>query len=260
MAPVWVRVNTGDLPLMPYNPPVARGTCQLCLIVLTLCVAAPVRAQGATDGEGDFDRIDRADETVRLAVEAADAGDWAEAKRLAEEVMSLDDGYATAPARIVLVRALEHEESYDSALYELKQYFELPITQEERDAAVRLQARLEARKDGTYRRPRRPLDRNGRLGVGLLIGGAVPAIVGGVFLGNDIHWSSLGVESGTWAAIGTPVMLVGLAVDIVGVVMLSRRRSGKAQLADAAVAPRPAFHFSLAPSPEGLAWSVGAAW
>lgn len=261
MAPGHRRVNTGDLPSMPYKARMARGSCLVLSFLLALSVGAPLRAQEAGE-EGDFDRLDRADETVALAVAAADAGNWEEARRLAEEVMFLDDSYATAPARVVLVRALENEEAYDSALYELKQYLELPLTDEERASAERLGARLEARKAGTYRRPRRPLDRNGRIGLGLVLGGAVPAILGGSLLANDLHWASIGVQSGTWAAIGTPIMIVGLAIDIVGIVVLSRSRAVQATVAGRPRLdrPRPAFHFSVAPSPEGMAVSAGLSW
>ncbi len=261
MAPAPVRVNTGDLRSMPYKARMARGSCLALLCLLALSVGTPVLADEAEE-EGDFDRLDRADETVRKAVEAADAGDWEEAKRLAEEVMFLDDSYATAPARIVLVPALEREEAYDSALYELKQYFGLPLTDSERAEGERLQARLEARKAGTYRRPRRPMSRNNRIGLGLVLGGAVPAIVGGSLLANDIHWAAVGVPSGTWAAIGTPVMIVGLAVDIIGIVVLARSRGGKARVGSrpSLDRPKPAFHFSVAPSPEGMAVSAGLSW
>jgi hypothetical protein len=127
----------------------ARGLCLVTVILLALSAAASVRAADGEGEEGDFDRLDRADDLVRQTLAAAEAGDWEDARRLAEDVMFIDDGYATGPARVVLVRALEREEAYDSALYELKRYLTFPLTGEERTTGERLQRRLEARKDGT---------------------------------------------------------------------------------------------------------------
>ncbi len=238
-----------------------RGRILTLVCLATLVAAAPAHAQSGDDDEGDFDRIDRADELMNEAQAAAEAGDWDKAKELAETVLTLDDSYATGEARLILVRALERLESYDAALYELRQYLTFALTNEERLAAERLGARIEAKRDGTYVRPRRPLPVTKRAGIGLVIGGAVPLVLGTTFIGNDAFWRSQGVPSGTWSVIGTPLLITGLALDVVGIILLVRpEKIVSAEAIGLAPRRRPRLHFGLAPSPEGVALSLGATW
>lgn len=58
-------------------------------------------------------------------------------------------------------------------------------------------------------------------GIGLMAGGAAPTIVGIWFVATDAHWAGQGVESGTWAAIGAPVLVTGVVLEAVGAALLA---------------------------------------
>ncbi len=221
-----------------------------------MLVPAGVRAE-----DGDFDRLDRADELQDEALAAAEAGDWETARALAETVLTLDDSYATAPSRYVLVHALEAGESYEAALYELKRYLEVEgLDDADRRAAERAQERIEAKAAGTWRGRGRALPPLGRRGaIGLMIGGAAPLVLGATFVGADVRWASLGVQSGTWAAIGAPFLALGLTLDVVGLVGLVR--AGRAAPAPAAARlRRPVLHLAATPTDGGWMLSIGASW
>jgi hypothetical protein len=224
----------------------SRGPIAALALILALSVA-PGLARADGDGEGDFDRLDRADELTAQAMAAADAGDWVTAKQLAETVLTLDDSFATAQVRLVVVRALEREGLYDAALYEVRQYLALEIDDAQRVEGQEFERRIEAKQAGTWRAPRRPgALRSQAPGIAMVIGGAVPIVVGASFVGNDIHWQSQGVQSGTWAAIGTPLIVVGATLDIIGAILIARppkpRPSGSATLQGR---PRPSLGLSV---------------
>ena len=221
--------------------PMSRAPVLLLLATLALLLPRLTQAE-----DGDFDRLDRADRLMDEAVAAAKAGEWLTAKELAETVLTLDDSFATAEARWVLIQALEWEGLYDASLYELSRYAALEGLPEERQGeAERLQARLVSKRDGTWRPGRA---RAARLapGIAMVAGGAVPLIVGLSFVGNDIHYASIGVESGTWAAIGTPLLITGLALDITGIILLARPP-----------APRRGATVARRPAPKHLGIQVG---
>ena len=82
----------------------------------------------------------------------------------------------------------------------------------------------------------------------MLAGGAAPTIIGLWFVGTDLNYASRGIESGSWAAIGTPLLITGLTLEAVGGVILavSSTRSPRA--------PRSAqlqIGGGLAPDPRG---------
>lgn len=215
------------------------------LAAVLLCAAPRVLAQ-EVDG---FDAIDQADVLQKQAQKAADEGNWRLARKLAEEVLTLDVSFATAPARLVLIRALEAEENYDAALYELKQMDGIKgLEPEVLEQAAKLERRVRARRDGDYatapvRTARAPAPRGA--GIGLMVGGAVPVVLGGVFVFNDVAHAAQGNESGTWAAIGVPVLGVGLALEIAGAVVIARSRP-RGQAVPAASRPAPRLDgFSL---------------
>lgn len=231
----------------------------LLLTVAALVAPRPVLAAG---DEGDFDRLDRADRLTDEAVAAAKAGEWLRAKELAETVLTLDDSFATAEARWVLIQALEWESLYDAALYELSQYQALDGLPEERLAeAGRLKTRLESKRDGTW--IPEPMRRRGRHlgpGIALVVGGAVPLVLGLSFVATDIHWASQDVESGTWAAIGTPLMITGLALDITGIILLARAPRFRPSGVASRQRPAPSLGLSVGRTDEGWRLAVSGRW
>ncbi len=238
----------------------SRAPGLLLLAALALLLPRPAPAADPAGDEGDFDRLDRADRLTDEAVAAAKAGDWLTAKELAETVLTLDDSYATAEARWVLIQALEWEGLYDASLYELQRYAALEGLPEDRLAeAERLRERLERKRDGTWRPG---AGRGAQLGPGiaLIAGGAVPLIVGLSFVGNDIHHASVGVESGTWAAIGTPLLITGLALDITGIVLLARPTRAAPSASAARRRAPPALGVTFGRTPEGWHLAVSGRW
>ena len=232
----------------------------LALLLTLLALAAPGTSM-ATD-EGDFDRLDRADRLTDEAVAAARAGEWLRAKELAETVLTLDDSFATAEARWVLIQALEWESLYDAALYELSQYSALEGLPDGRLAeAGKLKTRLEGKRDGTWiPDPVRRRARHLAPGLALVIGGAVPLVVGASFVGNDIHWASQDVQSGTWAAIGTPLLLTGLALDITGIILLVRPPRSGPKAASAHRRPAPKLGLAVGRTHDGWQLAVSGRW
>jgi len=180
---------------------------------------------------------------------------------------------------MVLVQALDREHQYGAALYELRCYLDLDVSDEARTRAERILVRLEELKARGTRGDQRAKPRTERAtspprarskrasepslagAVGLLVGGAVPAAIGLGFVGTDVYWSSQQVESGTWAAIGVPLAAVGLALDVAGLVALIHRsrlraRSSAAQLS----APQPSIHVGVARAGSRWQLTLGGAW
>jgi len=181
--------------------------------------------------EGDFDQLDRVSELQDEARAAARAKDWVRARELAEVVLTLDDSVHTADSRLILVRALEHDGQFGAALYELRQFLGLPISRTQARRGERLRQRIVrargADQVGTFavRRPQPPAKSVDVAGaVGVLLGGITMTVTGAYFIGVDLHWKSQDVRSGTWAAIGTSLLLGGISLDITGIVLLRRSR------------------------------------
>ena len=174
----------------------------------------------------DFDAIDQADVLQKRAIAAAKEGNWALARQLAEEVLTLDVSFATAPSRLVLARALQKEQNFPGALYELRQLEQLEgVSDKLLDEVADLKAETEAmqaREERLAARPEGPPDRG--VGIGMLAGGAAPLIVGGVFVFNDVHHAAQQQESGTWAVIGGPILATGIVLEVVGAALLARDR------------------------------------
>ncbi len=229
-----------------------RRSLLVLLAAALLCAAPTAHAQDV----GGFDTIDQADVLQKQAQKAADEGNWRLARQLAEEVLTLDVSFATAPARLVLVRALEAEENYDAALYELKQFFRLKgLEPDVVEQGKRLERRVVARRDGDYAPAptlrTRPAPPRGA-GIGLMIGGGVPLVLGGVFVFNDVHHAVQGNDSGTWAAMGAPILGIGVALEVIGAVVIAKSRpSGQARPSAARPVPR-LDGFSLGYDGEGV--------
>ncbi len=201
----------------------------LLLLLGGLLLAAPARADDAA----------RAGELQRDALEALEAGDDTAALRLAEDAILLNAGPATWLARQVQIEALERLGRIDDALEALQGYMALDGLFPEhvawgREVRGRLEGRrivadAEAQRAGEQARIRRGL------GVGLLVGGAAPTVVGVGFLANYGRLGGDPARYGGWGEAGGGLLAAGLAVEAVGVILLAS--SGGA--APVAVAPLP---------------------
>ena len=213
---------------MLYKGAPMRDFHSTTLVFLVVFLSSLGLAPGLSAGErveGDLDRLDRVQELQREAMEASRSGDWPLARELAEIVLTLDDTEVTARSRLILVQALEKEGQYSAAQYELGQFLDLELSRANRRKGEQLKARIEhlrALQSGTVLAPR-PRSQPTQAGaVGLLLGGVAMSVAGAYFVGTDISWSTKRVPSGTWAAIGTPLLVGGIGLDIGGVILLHR--------------------------------------
>jgi hypothetical protein len=193
------------------------------MVALLLTACLPVLAHASDD----FDAIDQADVLQKQAIKAAREGNWKVARQLAEEVLTLDVSFATAPSRLVLARALQQEENYAGALYEIRQLERLEgVVDRLLDEVASLRAEIESIKAKEERQASRAAspsvapDRN--VGIGLVAGGIAPVFLGGLFIGNDIHYASQDQESGTWAVMGAPILATGVILEVVGAALIAR--------------------------------------
>ena len=209
------------------------------LLAFLVVLVPSLVPSGVGAQEGEFDQLERVQELQRQAVVAARSQDWDRARELAEVVLTLDDSEFTAESRLVLVQALENEGQFGAALYELKQYLGLPLSRRDLRRGERIQKRLGAKR--TAELAGDPLPQRGSVmigqpkvaaAVGVLLGGVALSVTGSYLIGVDLRWEELGVRSGTWAAIGTPLLAFGVSLDIVGLVLLRKARAPRASLAD----------------------------
>jgi len=235
----------------------------LALLVSLIPLLAP---SGLWAQEGEFDQLERVQELQRQALMAVRAEDWDRARELAEVVLTLDDSEFTAESRLVLVQALENERQFGAALYELKQYLGLPLSPRDLRRGERIQKRLGAKREADLVGQPLPRAKVVPVGqpkiasaVGVLLGGVAMSITGSYFIGVDLRWEQQGVRSGTWAAIGTPLLAFGVSLDIVGVVLLRKARTPGASLADLRRFERRP-HLSISWRSEQIGVSFGGAW
>jgi len=214
--------------------------------------------------DGDFDQLERLLELQREALAAARVKDWDRARELAEVVLTLDDSEFTAGSRLILVQALESEHQYGAALYELKQYLDLPeLSSGNLRRGERIQKRLNSLREAelavggaSNRKLGQPKVASA---VGILLGGIALSVTGSYFIGVDINWQVQGVRSGTWAAIGTPLLAFGVSLDIAGLVLLGKARRPQASSADLRRFERRP-RLALSWNSQQLSLSLGASW
>ncbi len=235
----------------------------LTALLLLLGAGAVPTLASAQDGDIDLDAMDSAAALQADAIAAALEGRWAEAKDLAIRALEREASITTAQARLVLARAHEALGELDAAERQVDNYLALPLLERDREKGVETKERIAracAARDTppstarttptpTPRATARPgLDAAARQrragGIGLLAGGAAPTIVGIWFVATDAHWAESGVASGTWAAIGAPTLVTGLALEVVGAVLLATKPEAKRR----AVSVTP----SVAPGPRGV--------
>jgi hypothetical protein len=238
------------------------------LILATILALTPLLTPSAVKAEeGDFDQLERVRSLQRQALAAARGEDWDLARELAEVVLTLDDSAYTSDSRLILVQALEQERHFSAALYELKQYLDLPLLPRNLRRGQRLRQRLERLHDAELEGGLAAgIGAGGSLGrprvasaVGILLGGIALSVTGGYFIGVDINWHSRGVPSGTWAVLGTPMLIGGISLDIAGLVLLGKARGPRATIADIRrFERRPRFAFSW--NKERLSLRFGGTW
>ena len=238
---------------------VQDGQRSAALAIMLIVGLFPLATATAQDDEDiDLDDIDLdavetlADDAATLqaqAIAAAVDERWDIARQKALAALTLDTTVGTAQSRLVLARALEALGDPDAALREVDNYLGLPLLtrdvargQEIRERIVdqlRARDRAAAHARETQQRQRSrsrlaPGVRQQRGGaIGLLAGGAVPTVMGIWFVGTDLNYATRGIDSGTWAAIGAPLLITGLAMEAIGGVILatsSRRPARSARL------------------------------
>jgi len=214
----------------------------LSLLILALASLGAGSAWAQDGDEIDLDALDSAAALQADAIAAAVEENWEEAKRLATRALEMEASITTAQARLVLARAHEALGDYDAALRQVDNYLALPLLDRDRargeEVRERVQARIgrrdaeagETREPGTAQRDRdraaraaipAPVRQQRAGGIGLMAGGAAPTVVGIWFVATDAHWASQGVDSGTWAAIGAPVLVTGVVLEAIGGVLLA---------------------------------------
>ncbi len=237
---------------------------------LLALLAGPVRA-----AELSLEQRQQLRELQSLALTALEEDRFDSARDFAKQVLALDDGLPTLPARFVLVEALLGLDEITEGLAQVEGLLALPLFDKDRERASGLRDQLRTRQKALSEKAERARERSGGrdrgtrrvqapkgtstvrlsrrarqdrgLGVALLAGGVVPAALGGALVGADLRWASEGVESGGWAAIGIPALAGGVALTVAGGFLLDRSTKGKKRTSAASepvlvwVAPGPVF-------------------
>ncbi len=258
-------------------------------ILITCCAlwASPALAQ---EDDIDLDAIDTAVALQSDAIAAAIEGRWDDAKTLAERALMQEASITTAQARLVLARAHEALGDLKAAMRQVENFLALPLLERDRTRGKEVRARIESalaksgstgsndwepgaleeqhqeqeraapkdarraerQRQAAAQRATTPLaSRQQRAGgIGLLAGGAAPTIVGLWFIGSDARWAAEGVDSGTWAAIGTPLLITGLVLEGVGAVLLATAPNAGKRTARVSATP------TLGPTANGFAFGL----
>lgn len=243
-------------------------------ILLACCTLWASPAVGQED-DIDLDAIDNAAALQSDAIAAAIEGRWDDAKALAEQALMQEASITTAQARLVLARAHEALGDLEAAKRQVENFLALPLLERDRARGKEVKARIESalakggsagsddrqlaapqeqRRENEAATPRStaPLAvRQQRAGgISLLAGGAAPTIVGLWFIGSDARWAAEDVDSGTWAAIGTPLLVTGLVLEGVGALLLATAPKAGTRRARVSAAP------TLAPTANGFAFGL----
>ncbi|MCO4774145.1 MAG: hypothetical protein KDA24_29205, partial [Deltaproteobacteria bacterium] len=154
-----------------------RSVLVLCAILVMSAVAAPAWAADAEDSQ-------RAGQIQLQAREAWEDGKTDEALRLAQRAISLDDGAATWLAQQIRVEALEAQGRYDEAMGHLRRYLRLDDLFPEHVAwGKEAKDRIGPKYDAWLAEKKAREARRG-IGVGTVVGGAVPLALGISWLAN----------------------------------------------------------------------------
>ncbi len=215
------------------------------LLLLLALLLAPAVAHA---GEGEDPA--RAAQIQEQAKDALDADNYADAARLAGRAVELDPSLSTWLARQVQIEALEALGRYEEALTRIEAYLDLDgLFAEHRswgkEARQRIRDALVSGQVATAAKAQRGV------GIGLVIGGAIPLGVGVGFLAN---YGRLGADFqnyGGWMQSGVVLLGVGAAVDVVGVIVAATAGSAghRSASVDRRVRPVLSLHVRPGPSP-----------
>jgi hypothetical protein len=181
------------------------------LVIALITLVTPLVVQA---GDPDPDQRALASELQVTAIEAMSAGDWTAAEERARAALSLDGSVRTSQARFVLARALEQRAEVREALEQIEILLGMELFPQHRQKAEEIKTRLEARAP-TGPAPPTP-EQQRIIGFALAAGGAVPLGLGITFIGFDVSFASQGIDSGTWAILGTTLLATGIALEVVG--------------------------------------------
>lgn len=185
----------------------------------TLLAAALLAAHPASARAPEVVDPERAAQIQEQAQEALNQRHYEDAARLAGRAVDLDPSLSTWLARQIQIEALEGLGRLDDGLTLVEQYLDLDgLFAEHRswgkDTRLRLRTRIDRRAQDKLRTGRRGL------GVGLVIGGAAPLGAGIALLANYGRLGGDFDQYGGWVQAGAVSLGVGLALDVVGFLVL----------------------------------------
>ena len=220
-------------------------TLTFALLAALAFLLAPVAAVA-----GDGDDPARAAQIQEQAKEALDSEQYGDAARLAGRAVELDPSLSTWLARQVQIEALEALGSYEEALTRIEAYLDLDgLFAEHRswgkEARTRIREALVSGQAAVAAKAQRGV------GIGLVIGGAIPLGIGVGFLANYVRLGADFPTYGGWMQSGLVLLGVGAAVDVVGVIVAATAGSGGNPSAslDRRVRPVLSLHVRPGPSP-----------
>lgn len=222
--------------------------CAVLLLAAVLFCVAPTTGQA-----GDEDDPARAAQIQEQARDALRAEQYGDAARLAGRAVELDPSLSTWLARQVQIEALEAMGRFEEALSRIEQYLDLDgLFAEHRSWGK--EARQRIRDEIVSRQAAQAATAQRGVGVGLLIGGAIPLGIGVGFLAN---YGRLGADFetyGGWMQSGVVLLGVGAALDVVGLIVAATAGAqgadsgGQRSSVDRRVRPVLSFDLQLGPS------------
>ena len=212
---------------------------RLLALVLALLLS-PALAQADDDAR-------RAGHLQSQAQEAYDEGELDRAMRLAKQAIVLNAGPGTWLAQQIRIEVLEKQGQLDDAMMFLEDYMALDGLFPEhvawgRETRGRLSGRLIVAAAEEERAAEGTRVRRG-VGVGFLVGGAVPLATGIGFLANYGRLGGQPQYDG-WAQAGGALLVLGIAADVTGAILVA-----------STAAPMPVAVLPI-PLPDGMAVAI----
>lgn len=227
---------------------------RILLLSVTLACAAPASSAWAASAEDS----QRAGQIQLQAKDAWDAGKTADALRLAQRAISLDDGAATWLAQQIRIEALEEQGRYEEAMSHLRRYLRLDDLFPEHVAwGEEAKARIGPKYDAWLAAKKQREARRG-IGVGMAVGGAVPLALGAGWLANYGAKTGAGLPKEDYEGFvdgGVAMLIAGGIMEGVGIALIASSADGPAT----AALPRDA-HLVIAPAPGGVSVGLTGRW
>jgi len=214
-------------------------------------VAPPAWAASSEDAQ-------RAGQIQLQAKDAWDAGKTAEALRLAQRAISLDDGAATWLAQQIRIEALEEQGRYEEAMGHLRRYLRLDDLFPEHVAwGKEAKARIGPKYDAWLAAKKQREARRG-IGAGLAIGGAVPLALGAGWLANYGIKTGSGLPKEDYEGFvdgGVAMLIAGGVMEGIGIALIASSADGPAT-----AGIQPQAHLVVAPAPGGMSVGLTGRW